>query len=97
MQGKRAGWVSGWVWLTHALAEEWALVVALTPVYACILWFPLRLHGSFVALWVTLMVHTCFGISAPPPPPPPPPPPGFPALVQIGVVLSIRSKRDESK
>mmetsp|Transcript_11292 Transcript_11292/g.33953 ORF Transcript_11292/g.33953 Transcript_11292/m.33953 type:complete len:625 (-) Transcript_11292:289-2163(-) len=62
IRDKKAGWVRGEVWLTHALLEEWVLTAAMTPVYAAILWFPLRLYGSFVAFWITLMVHTCFGI-----------------------------------
>lgn len=61
---RKAGWYSTASWVAHRMVEELAFCAVYSAVLACVLFFSMRLHGSFAAFWNPYFLSFCFGIGA---------------------------------
>ena len=63
---RKARWYNTAPWVAHRMIEELAFCAVYSAVLACVLFFSMRLHGSFAAFWNPYFLSFCFGIGAPP-------------------------------
>ena len=59
---RKAGWYSSGAYLAHKLLEEVGAAALTTLAFSCILYFPLRLHGTWALFWMVYFVTSTIGI-----------------------------------